>query len=95
MLINKNQYSLLKYQEQDIKLILCKNEHILSEICDEILNGKKLNVYDWLIVSGIVAIIIVLILIVYKNMMKIRMRKEMRGEVKNTLEQYYRYMETL
>jgi hypothetical protein len=48
-----------------------------------------------MIIVGIVLIIIILVLVVYKVIMYKKMEKEMKFEVTSTLEQYYRYMETL
>lgn len=47
------------------------------------------------LILGIVMVIIVLILIGYKVVMYRRMQTEMKSEVVSTLDQYYRYMETL
>lgn len=55
----------------------------------------KLHSSEIFIILGIILIIVVFILIAYKYVMYRRMQKEMQGEVTSTLEQYYRYMETL
>jgi hypothetical protein len=69
-------------------------EHTRSQTCSRILNGD-LEKVDWFIILGFVIFIIVGVLIGYKIIMNRRMQKEMKSEVTNTLEQYYRYMDTL
>lgn len=69
-------------------------EHTRSEECSQLMDGALQN-SEIFIILGIVLAIIVFILIGYKVIMYKRMQKEMKSEVASTLEQYYRYMDTL
>ena len=92
LLINKKEYH--QIDTSAVQSTICKMEHVRSAECSKLLNGDLENSEVYIIV-GVVLIIVVLILVGYRIIMHRRMQKEMKGEVTSTLEQYYRYMDTL
>jgi hypothetical protein len=72
LLINKKEFT--SFNENEVRLMICKMEQTRSDECSQLMDGTLHNSEIFLIL-GIVMIIVVLILVGYKVIMYRRMQK--------------------